>query len=137
MTEEHPILVDSNVFLDDLRRGVDPMKSLRERFPLTDLVTCGVVKAEVLRGVESLEARDKLAGLFETMRYVQTNDQLWDEAWELAWSLDRQTGILSLTDLVIAACALKEGALILTNDRHFDQIPNLTVVRPQQVVGKG
>ena len=130
MTEDHPVLVDSNVFIDQLRQGLDPMSELLQRYPLTDLVTCGVIKAEVLRGVKSLKARDRLAELFEVMRYVQTNDRLWDEAWELAWSLDRQGRILPLTDLVIASCALKEGAKVLTSDRHFDHIPHLTVLRP-------
>jgi predicted nucleic acid-binding protein len=130
MNKDHPTLVDSNVFIDDLRQGIDPMRSLLDRFPLTDLVTCGVVKAEVLRGVKSLRARDRLAGLFEVMRYVQTSDRLWDEAWQLAWTLDRQGRILPLSDLVIASCALKEGARVLTSDRHFDHIPNLHVLRP-------
>lgn len=130
MTSNHPILVDSNVFIDLLRAGSDPLQSLLARFPLTDLVTCGVVKAEVLRGVKSLKARDRLAGLFEVMRYLQTNDRLWDEAWELAWSLDRQGKVLPLTDLVIASCALREGALVFTSDRHFNEVPNLNVLRP-------
>lgn len=130
MTTEHPVLVDSNVFIDALRQGIDPMRVLLARFPLTDLVTCGVVKAEVLRGVKSLKARDRLAGLFGVMRYVQTNDRLWDDAWELAWSLDREGKILPLTDIVIASCALREGALVLTSDRHFDEIPKLNILRP-------
>jgi len=130
MIGEHPVLVDSNVFIDALRQGNDPMRVLLARFPLTDLVTCGVVKAEVLRGVKSLKVRDRLAGLFEVMRYVQTSDRLWDAAWELAWSLDRQGKILPLADLVIASCALREGALVLTSDRHFDEVPNLNILRP-------
>ena len=130
MTEEHPVLVDSNIFIDYLRRGEDPMEALLARYPLADLVTCGVVKAEVLRGVRSIRARDRLAGLFEVMCYVQTNDLLWDRAWQLAWSLDRQGQTLPLTDLVIASCALRERAKVLTNDRHFDLIPDLVVLRP-------
>lgn len=130
MTDDHPVLVDSNVFIDALRQGNDPMRVLLDRYPLTDLVTCGVVKAEVLRGVKSLKARARLASLFEVMRYIQTSDRLWDDAWELAWSLDRQGKVLPLTDIVIASCALREGALVLTADHHFDEIPNLNIVKP-------
>ncbi len=68
MTEEHPVLVDSNVFIDALRRGDDPLVELLDRYPLTDLV--------------------------------------------------------------IAACAIHEGASILTSDRHFDLVPGLQIVRP-------
>ena len=80
----------SNVIIDHLRAGEDPIQRLLERFPLTDLITCGVVKAEVLRGVRSVAARDRLCGLFEVMRFVDTNAALWDEAWNLAWTLDRK-----------------------------------------------
>ena len=127
MTEEHPVLVDSNVFIDCLRRGVDPMEHLLDRYPLADLVTCGMVKAEVLRGVKSIQLRDKLDALFQVMRFVQTNAKLWDNAWQLAWKMDRQGRTIPLTDIVIAACAMEEGAVVLTHDRHFDQVPGLRV----------
>jgi len=106
------------------------MEELLRRYALTDLVTCGVVKAEVLRGVRSLQARDRLEGLFSVMRYVQTSRRLWDEAWQLAWSLDRRGRVIPLTDIVIAACAIREGAHVLTSDRHFRAVPGLGVVRP-------
>ena len=130
MTDDHPVLVDSNVFIDSLRRGADPMAELHERYPATDLVTCGVVKAEVLRGVRSLRARERLEGLFDVMRYVQTSQRLWDEALQLAWTLDREGRIIPLTDIVIASCAIHEGAIVLTSERHFDLVPGLQIQRP-------
>jgi len=127
MTEEHPVLVDSNIYIHCLRQGVDPTEHLLDRYPLTALVTCGMVKAEVLRGMKSIKFRDRLDGLFQVMRFVKTNEKLWDKAWQLAWKMDRQGRTIPLTDIVIAACAMEDGAAVLTHDRHFDLVPGLRV----------
>ncbi|OYV06897.1 MAG: hypothetical protein CFE26_03850 [Verrucomicrobiales bacterium VVV1] len=61
---------------------------------------------------------------------VPTNASLWDEVWQLAWKLDRQGKVLPLQDIVIACCANRAGAAVMTTDRHFDLIDGLTVIRP-------
>jgi len=124
------ILVDSDVFIDYFKLGKDPTQELLERYDSTDLVTCGVVKAEVLRGIKSLKAKNKLASFFSVMRFSDLSAKTWDSVWELAWNLDRKGRVLPLTDIAIATCALKSGAWVLTSDAHFDSIPDLTVIRP-------
>ena len=125
---EHSVLVDSSIFIGCMRQGIDPLDHLLTRFPLSGLVTCGVVKTEVLRGIKSIKFRDRLDGLFQVMRSVQTNAKLWDQAWQLAWKMDRQGRTIPLTDIVIAACAIEEGAAVLTHDRHFGLVPGLRVL---------
>jgi predicted nucleic acid-binding protein len=129
MTPES-VLVDSNVFIDLLRRGRDPLRTLLHTYESTDLVTCGVVRAEVLRGIKSIKARNRLDRFFSEMRFADLTSSAWDEVWNLAWQLDRKGRVLPLTDLAIATCALRSGAWIMTSDAHFDQIPGLQVVRP-------
>lgn len=124
------ILVDTNVFIDYLRAGEDPALKLTEKYDTTDLVTCGVVKAEVLRGVKSQAVRSKLEEFFGIMRYADTSLATWDEVWQLAWLLDRQGKVLPLADIVIAVCAKKAECAVLTRDRHFEHIPELLVLRP-------
>ncbi len=125
------ILVDSNVFINFLRAGKDPAQELLAQYDIADLVTCGVVKAEVLRGVKSMLLRQNLVSFFNIMRFVESSHALWDETWELAWQLDRQGRVLPLTDIGIAVCALKAESAVLTNDGHFDHIPELLVLRPK------
>jgi len=128
------ILVDSNVFMDYMKRGRDPIRELltqAAQFDSTDLVTCGVVKAEALRGIKSLKVRTQFEGFFSGMRFAHTHATTWDDVWKLAWKLDRKGQSLPLTDLVIAACALKEESWILTSDRHFDDIEGVKMIRPE------
>jgi predicted nucleic acid-binding protein len=59
---------------------------------------------------------------------VPTDDRLWLAAEEMLWRLDRQGVRLPLTDAVIACCAQRIGAVVLTFDRHFALIPGLRVI---------
>jgi predicted nucleic acid-binding protein len=120
-------LVDSNVFISLLRRGDDPLRWLESR--LEDIYTCGIVRLEVLRGVRSPKKRDEMGGFFDVLCNVRTDDRLWESAAELAWELDRAGGTIPAQDILIAACALRAGVPVLTDDRHFDRIPGLAVIR--------
>ncbi|MDE0860245.1 MAG: PIN domain-containing protein [Akkermansiaceae bacterium] len=124
------VLVDSNVFMDYMKRGRDPVRELLSCYDSTDLVTCGVVKAEVLRGIKSLKARAQLESFFDLMRFAPTRVMTWDQTWKRAWQLDRKGRVLPLTDLAIATCAIAEEAWILTSDHHFDHIDEVNILRP-------
>ena len=123
------MLVDSTIYIDLLRRGEDVQFLLRPALVGGQLFVCGVVRAEVLRGIRSVVVRDELSELFDLMMEVPTDTRVWRKATDLAWTLDRRGVVLPLTDLVIASCALVVGAAVVTNDPHFSQIPGLTVTR--------
>ena len=124
------ILVDSNVFIDLMRKGLDPTKVLLNRYDSSDLVTCGIVKSEVLRGIKGMKARDRLETFFKVMRFSDLGSTAWDEIWNLAWQLDRKGHVLPLTDIAIANCALRAGAWVMTSDAHFHKIPELKIISP-------
>src|SRR5688572_15271531 len=122
------VLIDSNIYIGCLSAGLDPAKEILSRHALDDIACCGVVKAEVLRGVRGPKLRKNLEDFFAVTQMIATNASLWDEAWQLAWTLDRQGKTLPLQDIVIACCALRTGAAVVTRDKHFQQIPGLQVI---------
>lgn len=124
------VLIDSNVFIDVLRSDHDPIREITRRVELHNVVSCGVVKAEVLRGIRVPKFRNQFESFFSLTQMVPTSASLWDEVWQLAWKLDRQGKVLPLQDIVIACCANRAGASVMTTDRHFDLIDGLTVIRP-------
>jgi len=132
MVMEKSILVDSSIFIQLLRRGLDPARELLERFDTLDLVTCGMVKLEVLRGVRNPRLKAALESFMGVLMLVPSDNRLWDQATELAWTLDRRGRILPGADLVIAASALRVGAEILTLDGHFQSVPELPLVAVPQ-----
>ena len=124
---EPPALVDSNIYIDILRAGRDPAVELTAQVSITDLATCGMVRVEVMRGVKNPRIRDGLARFLDLLQNVASDNRLWEETAALAWELDRKGWILPAPDLVIACSARRIGAVVLTNDRHFQKVPGLVV----------
>jgi predicted nucleic acid-binding protein len=56
------------------------------------------------------------------------DQRIWEEATREAWQLARKGITIPLQDLVIAACANRIEAAILTYDNHFFDIPGVTVL---------
>lgn len=125
-----PLLIDSNIYIGLLRRRLDPASVLFEHYDTTSLITCGLVRLEVLRGLQPSRARDRLDAFFSVMLYVEADTGLWNAATVIAAASDRRGHPIGNTDAFIAACALRRGAAVLTRDRDFDLIDGLTVLRP-------
>ncbi len=125
---ESPVLVDSCVFITLLKTRRDPGEELMGRLDLTDLATCGMVRLEVIRGLATPRARQGMDAFFDVMQNVTTDNSLWEEACELGWHITRKGNNMPAQDIIIATCALRIGAVVLTYDRHFDAIPGLRVL---------
>lgn len=126
------VLIDSNVYIGLLRRGLDPVEVLGTWAGSTDLATCGMVRLEVERGLRVERVRRRLRAFFDVLIMIPTGNPAWTRATELAWSLDRRGITLPSQDCLIAACAQSAGAMVLTDDRHFDDIPDLEVLRSSE-----
>jgi predicted nucleic acid-binding protein len=122
-----PVLVDSCWYIEHLRNRRDPMRELMPIAFTRDVATCGVVRCEVGRGISDPARRRKFDARWNVMLYVPTDHSLWAEAEELLWKLDRQGLVLPMNDVVIACCARRIGAVVLTHDAHFHQIPGIRV----------
>jgi predicted nucleic acid-binding protein len=120
-----PVLVDSSWYITKMRNGEDPLAVLRILAESRDLATCGVVKAEVGRGIRNEKALKQLEALWSCMLYIDDGYKRWEATMALAWTLDREGVVLPLTDLHIAACAMHAGAVVLTYDQHFQCIPGI------------
>lgn len=120
-----PLLVDSCWYIRQARNGDDPLRILSFLAESRDIATCGVIKAEVGRGLRERKWVEKYAKAWSVMLYVDSNFKRWEETMELAWNLDRRGRILPLQDVHIAVCANHIGAVILTYDDHFQHIPGV------------
>ena len=101
---------------------------MRELLPIAsmrDVATCGIVRCEVARGIREPGLLRKFQARWDVMLYVPTDNSLWSDVEKLVWQLDREGINLPLPDVVIAACARRVGAVILTHDHHFQQIPGI------------
>jgi predicted nucleic acid-binding protein len=120
-----PVLPDSCYYIGLLRQGQDPLRALAVAGATRDLVVCGVVRCEVGRALRPTKVRQRFRAFWDVMINVPTDNRLWDEAEQTLWDLDRRGAVLPLTDVVIGCCAKRVGAVVLTFDRHFSQIPGV------------
>ncbi len=123
-----PVLADSSFYIRWLREGRDPLRALALAATARDLVVCGVVRCEVGRALRQPETRKRFHAFWDVMINVPTDNRLWDEAERTLWSLDRSGSVLPLPDVIIACCAQRIGAVVLTFDKHFHLIPGVRAV---------
>ena len=124
-----PLLIDSTIWIDWLRRRVDPRPLVKPWLLQRRCFTCGIIRTEVLRGIISAAQRERVEMLFDLMENIPLDGQFWREIARFAWELDRAGRVLPLGDIIIGLCAKNTGAWIVTNDTHFEDIPGLRVRR--------
>lgn len=122
------VLIDSCMYIPLLRRGIDPAREFALLAEDVDIVTCGVVRCEITRGLKTQRLRERLGAWLDCLLYVPTMNRVWARAEQIAWDTGKKGQMIPLTDAIIAACALESGAAILTMDRHFEWIDGLTIL---------
>jgi hypothetical protein len=120
-----PVLADSSFYIRLLRQGQDPLRALALAAATRDLAVCGVIRCEVGRALRPAETWKRFQAVWDVMINVPTDNRLWEEAERTLWGLDRKGRILPLTDVIIACCAMRIDAVVLTFDHHFDEIPGV------------
>lgn len=123
-----PVLADSSFYIRLLRARQDPLRALALAAETGDVAICGVVRCEVGRALRPPALRQQFQEFWDLMINVPTDNRLWSEVEETLWQLDRRGIALPLTDVVIASCAQRIGAVVLTFDSHFNQIPNVRTI---------
>ena len=104
------LLVDSAIYIGFLRAGIDFRQRLLPALRAGDLYGCGIVRAEVLRGVKNPRLKADLESFFDILPEVPTDAKMWRQISDLGWELGRKGKWPPVTDLAIAACALRIGA---------------------------
>lgn len=121
-----PVLIDSSWYITGSKRGRNVLQELMPISEVRDLATCGVVRCEVARGIREPRVLREFQAVWDVMMFVPTDNRLWADVETMAWRLDRTVGgAIPLADIVIACCALRIGAVVLTFDQHFARIPGI------------
>ena len=91
-----PIMVDSCWYIQQARNGEDPLRILSFLAESRDIATCGIVTAEVGRGLRQRKFLERYQAAWSVMLYVDSSNKRWEETLDLAWHLDRQGVTLGL-----------------------------------------
>lgn len=127
MTDSY--LVDSATYIDLMRAGRDPRQVLAPMLREGRLYNCGIIRAEVLRGIKIEKRYQQMEQFFDIIPEVPTDSRLWRQVSRLGWELGRKGKWPPATDLAIAAAALRIHATLVSPDAHFKDIPGLKLLR--------
>jgi predicted nucleic acid-binding protein len=123
-----PVLVDSSLWVHQLRRSGDPAKRKQVNALLLsgDAAWCPVVRLELWRGIGTDAERRTLRQYEARIPDVAMTPAVWDLAMELA-THGRGAGLtVPLADVLIFACAVVHEIDLAHDDAHFDQLADLT-----------
>lgn len=122
-----PVLVDSSLWVHQLRRSGDPAKRERVNTLLEngDAAWCPPVRLELWRGVTNDAERKTLRRYEALLPDYEISTAVWNRSIQLA-DRGRASGVtVPLTDLVIFACARIHGLDVAHDDTHFDDLAKL------------
>ena len=122
-----PVLVDSSLWVHQLRKSGDPAKRDRVNALLEsgEAAWCPPVRLELWRGVTNDAERKTLRRYEALLPDYEISPEVWSRSIELA-DRGRASGVIvPLADLVIFACARIHGLDVAHDDTHFDELAKL------------
>jgi predicted nucleic acid-binding protein len=123
---EHWIFVDTCIWASFFTRATSREKLTLDQLLAQDRVALiGPVVAEILRGFRRNEQAEWAASRLRLAHYMETDWNDWCRAAQLGRKQASLGHDLPITDLVLAAVALRLNASIYTTDPHFDGIQGL------------
>jgi predicted nucleic acid-binding protein len=122
-----PVLVDSSLWVHQLRKGGDPARRDRVNALLEngEAAWCPVVRLELWRGVTNDAERKTLRRYEALLADYEISTEVWSRSIQLA-DRGRASGVtVRLADLLIFACAKTHGLDVAHDDTHFDELATL------------
>ena len=122
-----PVLVDSSLWVHQLRKSGDPAKRDRVNALLEsgEAAWCPVVRLELWRGVTSDAERKTLRRYEALLPDYEISADVWTRSMHLA-DRARSSGMtVPIADLLIFACAHVHGLEVAHDDAHFDDLKRL------------
>ncbi len=125
------ILPDTCAWIDFFRgRPTQMAEQVETALVQGEVVTCGVVLFELLQGIKHAKEEALVLRAFQAIQHLEMTGRLWIKAGQLSSNLRKKGHTLPLSDVLIAALALENNCSLLTVDRHFDVIAELTLIHP-------
>lgn len=126
-----PYLPDTNVWISLLK---NPGGKLHQRFqnePVSELLLCAVVKAELWHGAQKYGNRQRrlqaLDSLFAPFVSLPFDDIAARHYSEIRHALELSGALIGPNDLKIAAIARASRLTLISSDRAFSRVPALKV----------
>ena len=123
------ILADTTVWIEFFRTRSKTGDILESLIKEGSVWLCGTVLFEILQGVRTEEEKSNVLEMLSDLPYVEMSQSLWQMASEISVSIRKKGLNLPLSDILIAAVAIRNNFSVFTLDKHFEQIPRVKIYR--------
>lgn len=122
------IMVDTSVWIEYFKNNVQ-IANFIERNLLEDNVSLvGIIISELVQGIKNEKEREIIRINLSAVNYIDMKFEDWINVGELSNKLRKSGLVIPLSDIVIAAAAIKNDLLLVARDKHFKLVPGLTVM---------
>jgi hypothetical protein len=117
------VLIDTCAWIDFLRQPQGGLGDQVEQLLASDgAALCGVVQAELMQGAKGRKEQDQLDFLLANVPCFEITTADWLSAGRLLAQLRAKGLQVPLSDALIAVCAKRNQAPVLTLDQHFQHL---------------
>jgi hypothetical protein len=123
------VLIDTAVWVDFFRGRGEIVKLVKNLVISNQAMLCGVVISEVIQGIKNEKEREIVKEAFRGIPYIKVDRACWEEAGDIALKLRKRGKVVPLTDILMATLTIHYGLQILTFDKHFELIPDVSLFK--------
>ncbi len=123
------IMVDSSVWIEYFRGNFHNTGLIEQGLRQGHVYITGPIVAELLQGVKTAGEHAALSRCIGAVSFVECAYKDWLEAGNISFNLRKKGITVPLTDIIIAVVAKKIEAAIYTRDKHFEEIPGVSLFR--------
>lgn len=118
------ILVDSSALVEYYRpNGIPEVQAaVTEAIEADAAAVNGIIQVEVLGFASGRDSFDDLLHDFKVFHRIALQEIDFDQATEMGFFLRRRGVTVPATDLIIAASAIRAGAILYHKDGHYDAL---------------
>jgi tRNA(fMet)-specific endonuclease VapC len=124
-------LPDTNAWVHLLKNPASALDAKIRAYPVSEILLCAVVKAELWHGAEKYGNRERrlraLELLFAPFASLPFDDSAARQYAEIRHHLETRGQAIGPNDLKIAAIARAHGLTLVSADPEFRRVPGLTV----------
>lgn len=127
-----PYLPDTNVWIHYLKRSGSPIRAKLATLQPANIVTCSIVRSELLHGAEKYGDRNRrvttVSQMLTPFKSVPFDDEDAVEYARIRHELETAGLVIGPYDLQIAAICVRHGfTLVTSNVGEFSRVRGLTV----------
>ncbi|RJX25494.1 MAG: PIN domain-containing protein [Dethiobacter sp.] len=126
------IIVDTSIWIEYFKKKAEIVAFIDRELLAGTTYMVGPVVSELLQGVKTEKELDSLLNCIDAVPFIESNIADWRLAGSISFRLRKDGLTIPLTDLLIAAVSINNGAYVYSPDHHFILIPDVLLYKPSE-----